>query len=50
MEHQVVYHPRDRVLFILAHLGIQYTELRPEQTFLWNMFECPAKTSINLIH
>lgn len=39
MEFQAIYNTRDAVLPILKKLGIKYTELHPEQPFLWTMFE-----------
>lgn len=51
MEFQAIYDTRDRVLPILADHHIKYTELRPEQSFLWNMFERPAKKrGTDIIH
>ena len=44
MEFQAIYNTRDAVLPILKKLGIKYTELHPEQPFLWTMFE------LSLIH
>lgn len=42
---------RDAVLPILKKLGIKYTELHPEQPFLWTMFERPVKKrGTNIIH
>ena len=43
MEFQAIYNTRDAVLPILKKLGIKYTELHPEQPFLWTMFERPVK-------
>ena len=43
MEFQAIYNTRDAVLPILKKLGIKYTELHPEQPFLWTMFERPEK-------
>lgn len=43
MEFQAIYDTRDKVLPILSDNHIKYTELRPEQSFLWNMFERPVK-------
>ena len=37
MEFQAIYNTRDAVLPILKKLGIKYTELHPEQPFLWTM-------------
>ncbi len=51
MEFQAIYNTRDAVLPILKKLGIKYTELYPEQTFLWTMFERPVKKrGTNIIH
>lgn len=51
MEFQAIYDTRDKVLPILARLGIKFTTLYPEQPFLWNMFERPVKKrGTNIIH
>ena len=51
MEFQAIYNTRDAVLPILKKLGIKYTELHPEQPFLWTMFERPVKKrGTNIIH
>lgn len=51
MEFQAIYNTRNKVLPILAAHYIKYTELYPEQSFLWNMFERPVKKrGTNLIH
>ena len=43
MEFQAIYETRNRVLPILTSHHIKYTELYPDKTFLWNMFERPVK-------
>lgn len=51
MEFQAIYDTRDKVLPILASHHIKYTELHPEQSFLWNMFERPVKKrGTDIIH
>lgn len=43
MEFQSIYDTRDRVLPYLKELGIAYTELTPENPFLYDMLERPVK-------
>lgn len=51
MEFQAIYDTRDKILPILAAHNIKYTELYPEQSFLWNMFERPVKKrGTDIIH
>ena len=42
MEFQAIYSARDKVLPLLRAHRIKYTELKPERSFLWNMFERPV--------
>ena len=42
MEFQAIYDTRDAVLPLLAAHGIKYTELQPENSFLWKMFDKPV--------
>lgn len=42
MEFQAIYDTRDAVLPLLAAHGIKYTELHPEYSFLWKMFDKPV--------
>ena len=51
MEFRAIYNTRNAVLPILKKHGIKYTELHPEQPFLWTMFERPVKKrGTNIIH
>lgn len=51
MEFQAIYGTRDKILPILTAHSIKYTELYPEQSFLWNMFERPVKKrGTDIIH
>lgn len=51
MEFRAIYNTRNAVLPILKKHGIKYTELYPEQPFLWTMFERPVKKrGTNIIH
>lgn len=51
MEFQAIYNTRDTVLPFLKKNGIKYTELYPEQPFLWTMFERPVKKrGTDIIH
>lgn len=42
MEFQAIYDTRDAALPLLGAHGIKYTELHPENSFLWKMFEKPV--------
>ncbi len=42
MEFQAIYNTRNAVLPVLEAHGIIYTELRPEYSFLWKMFDKPV--------
>lgn len=42
MEFQAIYDTRDDVLPLLAEHGIKYTELHPEYSFTWKMFDKPV--------
>ena len=42
MEFQAIYDTRDSVLPLLRQLGIKYTELQPENPFLYDMFDRPV--------
>ncbi len=51
MEFRAIYDTRDKVIPILKAHNIKYTELYPEQSFLWNMFERPVKKrGTDIIH
>ena len=42
MEFNAIYNIRDKVALMLKDRGIKYTELKPKQTFLYNMFDKPV--------
>ena len=42
MEFKAIYDTRDKVLPLLADLGIKYTELKPDRPFLYDMFDRPV--------
>lgn len=42
MEFQAVYNLRDKIIPLLQGKGIKYTEVKPEKSFEWNMFERPV--------
>lgn len=44
MEFSAVYNTRDKVLPILEENGIKYTELKPDNDFLYDMLERPVKS------
>lgn len=44
MEFQAIYNVRDKLLPILNANGIQYTELKPKEPFLYTMLERPCKS------
>ena len=43
MEFQAIYNNRDKMLDYLKRRGIKYTELKPDKSFLYTMFEQPHK-------
>lgn len=43
MEFQAIYDTRDKMVPLLEHFGITYTELKPKRPFLYDMFEKPKK-------
>ena len=43
MEFQAIYAIRDKVKVLLEKHGIKYTELHPDNSFTWKMFEKPVK-------
>lgn len=43
VEFQAIYKIRDRVKSMLDDYGITYTELKPEYSFMWKMFDKPVK-------
>lgn len=43
MEFQAIYNVRDKILPLLAEKGIKYTELKPDRTFDYMMFDVPHK-------
>lgn len=50
-EFQAIYDTRDKVLPLLHEIGIKYTELKPEMSFDYKMFEKPVKKrGTNIIH
>ncbi len=50
-EFQAIYDTRDRVVHILNELGIKYTELKPEMSFDYKMFDKPVKKKgTNIVH
>ena len=44
MEFQAIYNVRDKLLPILNANGIQYTELKPKEPFLYTMLERPCES------
>lgn len=44
MEFEAIYRERDRMLPVLASMGIEYTELKPKEPFLHKMFVHPVKS------
>ena len=44
MEFDAIYNERDRILPLLAAMGIEYTELKPKEPFLHKMFVHPVKS------
>lgn len=50
MEFQAIYNVRDKILPILAEKGIKYTELKPENTFLYTMLEKPCQSKQKGFH
>lgn len=51
MEFQAIYKTRDAVVPYIQEIGIKFTELKPEKSFLWNMFERPVrKRGTDIIH
>ena len=42
MEFKAIYNIRDKILPLLKDMDIKYTELKPEQPFLYTMFEKPV--------
>lgn len=50
MEFQAIYDLRDEVLNLLECEGIQYTELTPDQPFLYNMMDRPVNGTKNGFH
>jgi len=50
-EFQAIYDTRDKILPLLASLGVKYTELKPEMAFDYKMFDKPVqKRGTNVIH
>lgn len=43
MEFDAIYNVRDKVVKMLQEKGIKYTELTPDKSFEWTMFERPVK-------
>ena len=51
VEFEAIYHVRDMLVPYIQSNGIQFTELRPEKPFFWNMLERPVcKRGTNIIH
>lgn len=50
MEFQAVYDVRDKILPLLADCGIEYTELKPDTPFLYNMFDRKVQSRDGTIH
>lgn len=44
MEFEAVYNERDRMLPVLASMGVEYTELKPREPFLHKMFVHPVRS------
>lgn len=42
MEFNAIYHVRDKIAGMLDDLGIKYTEMHPDRTFLYDMLEKPV--------
>lgn len=42
MEFQAVYNLRNKIIPLLQEKGVKYTEVKPENSFEWNMFERPV--------
>jgi 3'-phosphoadenosine 5'-phosphosulfate sulfotransferase (PAPS reductase)/FAD synthetase len=50
-EFQAIYDTRDKILTLLFSLGVKYTELKPEMSFDYKMFDKPVKKrGTNIIH
>lgn len=43
MEFEAIYKIRDKILPLLSEKGIKYTELKPKEPFIFQMFEKPIK-------